>query len=348
MNIRNPIYSFSLIVFLFGIFIFLIMGFWGIGAILWLFGIYSILLLTSFLLKKFKVKYRQIIEWSLIFVYVLSHTLYHLNWDVGSEIYFTNENEPFVGKNQSFIIVFGIENQPKIESNYFTNNKILIPENGILLTSSKKEIFKHRYRFPVVGSGEKFSATYFEQYNCYGEKNYKFNYVVGTISDLGEVDYRYRDSIGDLICEKLKNEDFKNNLKVGYENGNYLDQKGVLINYQNLTKLPNGLLELRNLEYLNVHSNKLKVFPKSILEFPKLKRLTIGYNEIKTIPEWIGGIKNLESLAVNGNDLTSIPDTLLTLPKLNYLLIRENDFDESEIKETIEKFEQKGVTVQYE
>jgi Leucine-rich repeat (LRR) protein len=56
----------------------------------------------------------------------------------------------------------------------------------------------------------------------------------------------------------------------------------------------------------------------------------------------------LESLAVNGNDLTSIPDTLLTLPKLNYLLIRENDFDESEIKETIEKFEQKGVTVQYE
>ena len=42
------------------------------------------------------------------------------------------------------------------------------------------------------------------------------------------------------------------------------------------------------------------------------------------------------------------PDTLLTLPKLNYLLIRENDFDESEIKETIEKFEQKGVTVQYE
>ena len=56
----------------------------------------------------------------------------------------------------------------------------------------------------------------------------------------------------------------------------------------------------------------------------------------------------LESLAVNGNDLTSIPDTLLTLPKLNYLLIRENDFNELEIKKTIEKFEQKGVKVQYE
>ena len=50
---------------------------------------------------------------------------------------------------------------------------------------------------------------------------------------------------------------------------------------------------------------------------------------------------------MNGNELTSIPDTLLTLPNLNYLLIRENNFNESEIKETIRKFEQKGVTVQY-
>ena len=323
------------------------MGFWGVGAILWLFGIYTILILISFILKKYKIKYRQIIEWTLIFVCVLSHTLYHLNWDVGSEIYFGNENQPFVGINQSFIIVFGIENQKKLESNYFTNNKIEIPENGILLTSSKKETFKYRYSFPVVGSGEKFSATYFEQYNCYGEKNYKFNYVIGTISDLGEVDYKYRDSIGDLICEKLKDKDLKNNLKVGYENGNYLEQKEILINYENLTKLPNGLLKLKNLEYLNIHSNKLKEFPKSILEFPKLKKLTIGYNEIKTIPEWIGGIKSLESLAVNGNELTSILDTLFYLPKLNYLLIRENDFNELEIKETIRRFEQKGVKVQY-
>jgi len=30
-----------------------------------------------------------------------------------SEIYFGYENEPFVGKNQSFIIVFGIENATK-------------------------------------------------------------------------------------------------------------------------------------------------------------------------------------------------------------------------------------------
>jgi len=61
---------------------------------------------------------------------------------------------------------------------------------------------------------KKFSATYFEQYNCYGEKNYKFNYVVGTISNLREIDYKYRDSIGDLICEKLKDKDLKNNLKI--------------------------------------------------------------------------------------------------------------------------------------
>ena len=76
----------------------------------------------------------------------------------------------------------------------------------------------------------------------------------------------------------------------------------ILINYQNLTKLPNGLLELRNLEYLNVHSNKLKVFPKSILEFPKLKRLSIGYNEIKTIAKKYGAEAVSHGATGKGND----------------------------------------------
>jgi len=94
------------------------MGFWGIGAILWLFGNLFNLVLTSFLLKKSKVKYRQIIEWTLIFVYVLSHTLYYLNWDVGSEIYFANENEPFCWKKSKFHNSFrNRKTNPKLESN---------------------------------------------------------------------------------------------------------------------------------------------------------------------------------------------------------------------------------------
>lgn len=349
MKLKNPIFTFSILVFLFGLFIFFfIYGFWGIGAILWLYGVYAILVLVSFLLKKFKIAKRQIIEWSLIIIYVLSHTLYYLHWDVGSEIYFDNNKEPFVGQNQNFIIVFGIENQPELENNYFTNNEIHIPKNGILLTSSKKTDFKQRYRFPVTGTGEKFTTTYYERFNCYGKDNFKFDYVVGAINDKGEIKYKFRDSIADFICNELNKGSIKNTLQKGYEKGDYLDQKEIFINHANMTKLPNGLFELKNIEYLNIHSNRLGEIPKSILEFPKLKRLTIGFNEIKTIPNWIGTIDSLESLAVNGNELTELPDTLLTLPKLDYLLIRENKFDKSKIKEIIKPYENKGITVQYE
>jgi hypothetical protein len=139
MKLKNPIFTFSILVFLFGLFIFFfIYGFWGIGAILWLYGVYAILVLVSFLLKKFKIAKRQIVEWSLIVIYVLSHTLYYLHWDVGSEIYFDNNEEPFVGQNQNFVIVFGIENQPELENNYFTNNEIHIPKRDSNIQSKEK------------------------------------------------------------------------------------------------------------------------------------------------------------------------------------------------------------------
>ena len=348
MRVKNPIFTFTILVFLFAILLYVILGFWGLGAILWIFGVYIILIVSSLILKKLKVKNRNLIEWTLIFLFILSHFLYYLNWDVSSEICFNDNENPFVSKNQSFIIVFGIENQPKLENNYFSNNEIQIPENGILLTSSNKEEFKQRYKFPIVGTGNKFKTSHFEQYACYGKQNHKFNYVVGTISNQRDIDYEYRDSIGDILCKKLNKEEIHSNLKSGYKEGNYLDQKEVLINYANLTKLPEGILELKNLEYLNIHSNKLNKIPKDITNFPKLKKLSIGYNNIKQIPDWIGSIENLKSLSVNGNNLKTLPDTLLTLRKLDYLLIRENDFDQLKIEEIIKPFKDKGVQVQFE
>jgi len=349
MKVKNPIFSFSILILLFGLFIFFfIYGFLGIGAILWLYGVYSVLVFISFFLKKFKVAKRQLIEWSLIIIYILSHTLYYLHWNVGSEIYFDNNEKPFVGQNQNFAIVFGIENQPELENNYFTNNIIHITSNGILFTSSKKTDFKQRYRFPVTGTGEKFTTSYNERFNCYGKDNFKFDFVVGAINNKGQVDYKFRDSIAEIICNELSNGELKNKTPKGYKKGTYLDQKEIIINHANLTKLPKGLIELKNIEYLNIHSNRFGHFPESILQFPKLRKLTIGYNKIKTIPNWIGTMTNLESLAVNGNELTILPDILLTLPKLDYLLIRENKFEKSKIKEIIEVYENKGITVQYE
>jgi Leucine-rich repeat (LRR) protein len=322
-------------------------GLMGIFSVLYLFGVYSILLIISFLLKKSKIRNRNILEYFLIFIYVISHTLYYLNWDVGSELYFNESKVPFVGNNQNFIIGFGIDGKVKLPNNTFTDNEIFIPENGILLTSSKTDSYKHRYRFEKEGSGNRFGTNYFEQCNCYGKANHKFNYVVGAINDSGTIDYKYENSILETICDKLNTGEIKSNLISGYKDGTYLEKTEIVINNKNLTSLPKGLLKLQNLEYINIHSNDLKTIPLEIYQFPKLKKFYIGFNNIVELPDKIGTLTTLESLAVNGNELTDLPDTLLTLPNLKYLSVRENKFSEETQLELYNKYKQKGIELQF-
>ncbi len=122
----------------------------------------------------------------------------------------------------------------------------------------------------------------------------------------------------------------------GFENNkNYLEQTEVLINNHNLTELPKGLLALKNLESINIHSNSFNKFPNDIFNFPKLKDLTIGFNGIDSIPKRIIEMQNLESLAINGNNIKDLPKELLELPKLKYIHMRENKFDSIKLKNIV-------------
>lgn len=347
--LRNPIYSFSIIiVFLIGFVVFYLFGAWGIGTLIWLWGIYLILVLTSFILKKSKVKNRRGIEWVLIGIYVLFHTLYYVHWNVGTKIYFPNQKQAFIGNKQNFVIIFNIKGEPKLPDNFFIDNKIYIPEKGVLLTSSPKHDYKQSYSYPIQ-TMERFTTSYFETYNCFGKENYKFEYLIGSVNEKGDLDYAYRDSIAGIICKLLEEHSIENNLAKGYENGkSYIEQTEVYINNQNLTELPKGLLELKNLDYLNIHSNSFRRFPNEVFMFPKLKDLTIGFNDIDSIPKKVKEIKTLEYLAVNGNNLKDLPDELLKLPKLETILVRENKFDSLKIKELAKKYLERGIKVQYE
>src|SRR5690606_30869602 len=226
---KNPIYSFSIIVFLLGGFLVLFLfGFWGIGTLIWLWGIYLILILTSFLLKKVKVKNRKSIEWILIGIYVLFHSLYYIHWNVGTKIYFPNQEQAFIGNNQNFAIIFNIQEEPKLPNNFFTDNKIYIPKSRIVLTSSSKDDYKQSYSFPIQGTMERFTTSNFQTYSCYGIENYKFEYLIGSVNDKGVLDYAYRDSIANIICDLLQEYKIKNNLAKGYENGkSYLEQTRI-------------------------------------------------------------------------------------------------------------------------
>ena len=347
---KNPIYSTSFFILPFvGMLIYYLYGFWGIGALIWLWGIYALLILTSFILKQTEVKNRIKIEWTLIGIYFLTHCLYYINFNVSTEIYFENHKKPFVGNNQSFIIVFNVKGQEKLSNNLFTNNKISVPKNGIILTSSKLDNYKQSYRFENKKIFEQFEASNFETCNCYGKENYKFEYLIGSINSKGNIDYKFRDLKSDEICNLLNTGKIKNNLLKGYENKkSYLEQTEVVINNQNLLELPKGLLLLKNLENINIHSNSFGKLPKDIFNFPKLKDLTIGFNGIDSIPKRISEMQNLESLAINGNNIKDLPNEIFELPKLNYLHIRENKFDNEKLKSIIEKCKKRGIELNYE
>jgi len=57
-------------------------------------------------------------------------------FDAKFSIYLYGQDEPFVGDNQSFIIVFGVEGAATLIENGYAITDIHIPEDGILLTST--------------------------------------------------------------------------------------------------------------------------------------------------------------------------------------------------------------------
>ena len=347
---KNPIYAFSLIVFpVIGLLVYFLYGFWGIGVLIWLWGIYLIMLLTSFIMKKAEISNRIQIEWILIGIYIVFHSLYYVNFNVGTEIYLPNQNKPFTGKNQSFIIIFNVKGEKKLPNNFFTNNKIYVPKNGIVLTSSNENDYKQKYSFDNKIVMENFATSNFETCNCYGKENYKLEYLTGSINIKGNIDYGFRDLKTEEICKLLENQKIHNNLQNGYENKkSYLEQTEVVINNQNLTEIPKGLLELKNLESINIHSNSFNKFPKDIFKFPELKDLTIGFNGIDSIPQRIIEMQNIETLAINGNNLKDLPKEIFELPKLKYIHMRENKFESENLKSIIEKCKKRGIELNYE
>ncbi|MCH8904880.1 MAG: leucine-rich repeat domain-containing protein [Bacteroidetes bacterium] len=338
MEFKNPIYTFSIAVLLFGLYvIFFIYGLYGIFAVLYLYGIYSVLIGISFLLKKFEIKRRIIYESLLIIFYISFFTLYHLNWSVGSEIFLGDNKKPFIGEEQNFAIIFGIKNSRKLPNNWFTDNEIRIPNSGVLLTSSTTDDYKWSYQFDSNRSMERFITSYFITCNCYGKENYKFDYLAGAISDSAEISRAYIDSLIIEICIQLEAGKIISNKKKGYKNGDYLSQLELTINNEGLERLPRGVTELKNLEYLSIHTNNFSKFPEEIFQLKGLKTLYIGYNSIDSLPKEIGTLSNLEVLGVNNNQLTDLPDALLNLKKLRAIYIWGNNMDE----EIIERLKQK-------
>jgi len=91
-----------------------------------------------------------------------------------------------------------------------------------------------------------------------------------------------------------------------------------------LTQLPESIGNLTRLKSLNLYGNKLTKLPESIGELTQLKSLILSGNELIKLPESIKNLTQLPELDLSGQKLTELPESIGNLTQLKFLNLREN------------------------
>ena len=83
----------------------------------------------------------------------------------------------------------------------------------------------------------------------------------------------------------------------------------LILDYNNLTALPESVCDLSGLQYLSVAHNQLVCFPQNIHMLRNLLHLDFHRNRIKTIPQVIWKCRKLKLLNVSSNSIRQFPDS---------------------------------------
>uniref|UniRef100_F7E053 Leucine rich repeats and calponin homology domain containing 1 n=1 Tax=Ornithorhynchus anatinus TaxID=9258 RepID=F7E053_ORNAN len=94
--------------------------------------------------------------------------------------------------------------------------------------------------------------------------------------------------------------------------------------YHNCIKvIPEAIINLQMLTYLNLSRNQLSSMPASLCGLP-LKVLIASNNKLGSLPEEIGQLKQLMELDVSCNEITALPQQIGQLKSLRELNVRRN------------------------
>ena len=106
-------------------------------------------------------------------------------------------------------------------------------------------------------------------------------------------------SSSDHTCLYLQSQEIKNFPFVNlHQLGTHITC--VNINYNRISKLPNGLAEqMPGLKYLLANGNDISVLPDDFGNFGNLEILSICENNLTNLPETLCNLKNLKVLKIN-------------------------------------------------
>ena len=98
----------------------------------------------------------------------------------------------------------------------------------------------------------------------------------------------------------------------------YVEVRGGVVsldlNRKGLSRVPDAVTELTEVQELRLNYNNLAELPKSINKLKYLMRLHLNGNKLTELPSEIGDLKELRSLRVNYNQLViSLPTSIQKL-----------------------------------
>jgi Leucine-rich repeat (LRR) protein len=105
-----------------------------------------------------------------------------------------------------------------------------------------------------------------------------------------------------------------------------------------LTKLPEAIASLTNLQGLNLNNNQLTELPKAIASLTQLQVLDLSNNKLRKLPNAIASLTQLQKLDLQNNQLSELPKAIASLTQLQELYLNKNQL--RELPETIASFTQ--------
>ncbi|XP_013164240.1 PREDICTED: uncharacterized protein LOC106115433 [Papilio xuthus] len=91
-----------------------------------------------------------------------------------------------------------------------------------------------------------------------------------------------------------------------------------------ISRVPNDIGKLRNLESLYLSGNDITELPREISQLRRLKCLDVSGNRLRGVPDEIGELRELKFLILDENELRNLPLRIAELRSLRYLSVCDN------------------------